>query len=136
MENKGIFITLFIVVILGVGFIYYSQGKFDFLKSDETDYEVESTPALETANGYGVSSSHPLAVKVGMEVLENGGNAVDAAVAVSYTLGVVEPYGSGIGGGGEMLVLPSGEETPVNYKYKEIAPHPELSRQVILPFLV
>ncbi|WP_062514409.1 gamma-glutamyltransferase family protein [Halobacillus sp. KGW1] len=122
MENKGIFITLFIVVILGVGFIYYSQGKFDFLKSDETDYEVESTPALETANGYGVSSSHPLAVKVGMEVLENGGNAVDAAVAVSYTLGVVEPYGSGIGGGGEMLVLPSGEETPVNYKYKEIAP--------------
>ncbi|WP_146817370.1 gamma-glutamyltransferase [Halobacillus faecis] len=119
MENKGIFVTLFIVVTLGVGWVYYSQGTF---QTDIPDYEVEATPPLETSEGYGVSSTHPLAVKVGMQVLKDGGNAVDAAVAVSYMLGVVEPYGSGIGGGGEMLVLPSGNEEPVNYKYKEIAP--------------
>lgn len=119
MENKGLFITLFIIVVVGVGIVYYSQGKFE---SDEVDYEVETTDPIETTNGYGVSSTHPLAVQVGMEVMENGGNAVDAAVAVTYTLGVVEPYGSGIGGGGEMLVLPSGEETPKSYNYKEIAP--------------
>ncbi len=119
MENKGLFITLFIIVVVGVGIVYYSQGKF---QSDEVDYEVETTDPIETTNGFGVSSTHPLAVQVGMEVLENGGNAVDAAVAVTYTLGVVEPYGSGIGGGGEMLVLPSDADTPKSYNYKEIAP--------------
>src|SRR5699024_7153976 len=72
--------------------------------------------------GYGVSASHPLAAKAGMDVLENGGNAADAAVAVSYVLGVVEPFGSGIGGGGEMLVYSEDDEEPTAYQYREVAP--------------
>src|SRR5699024_3885266 len=56
------------------------------------------------------------------EVLENGGNAADAAVAVSYALSVVEPYGSGIGGGGAMLILPADEEETTAYEYREIGP--------------
>lgn len=43
------------------------------------------------------STSDPRATKVGMEILKQGGTAVDAAIAISYTLGVVEPYGSGLG---------------------------------------
>lgn len=78
---------------------------------------TESEPSIDV---YGVSSIHPLAADVGMEIMENGGNAVDAAVAVSFMLNVVEPYGSGIGGGGVMLIHDP-EEGAVSYDYREAA---------------
>lgn len=73
-------------------------------------------------NQYGVSSSNDIAVKVGMNIMKNGGNAVDAAIAISYVLGVVEPYASGIGGGGGMLVYSKNDNTSKFYDYREYAP--------------
>ncbi|WP_460224063.1 gamma-glutamyltransferase family protein [Bacillus cereus] len=70
---------------------------------------------------YGVSASHPVAVEEGMKVLRNGGNAIDAAIVVSYVLNVVEPYASGIGGGGGMLIVSKDKESFIDYR--ETAPH-------------
>jgi gamma-glutamyltranspeptidase/glutathione hydrolase len=69
-----------------------------------------------------VASAHPLATKAGMEVLAEGGNAVDAAIAVSAALSVVEPYSSGIGGGGLWLLHRSSDGFDTMVDGREYAP--------------
>ncbi len=72
---------------------------------------VVNAPAavVEASQGM-VSTTHPLATKIGVEVLKSGGNAVDAAVAVAFALGVVDGHNSGIGGGAFMLIRRSSGE--------------------------
>jgi gamma-glutamyltranspeptidase/glutathione hydrolase len=68
-----------------------------------------------------VASVHPLATRAGLEVLKNGGNAIDAAVAVGVTLGVVDGHNSGLGGGGFLLIRRANGEI-VAIDGREMAP--------------
>jgi len=72
--------------------------------------------------GAGVASAHPLATEAGIKMLQQGGNAFDAAVAVTATLAVVEPAGSGIGGGGFWLLYDADTEKSVMLDGREKAP--------------
>lgn len=68
-----------------------------------------------------VSSAHPLASQVGMMVMKNGGNAVDAAIATQWALAVVYPSAGNIGGGGFMVAqLANGKQLALDYR--EMAP--------------
>ena len=68
-----------------------------------------SKPAIRSDKGL-VTSQNRIASEIGANVLRQGGNAIDAAIATSFALGVVEPWMSGIGGGGYMIIRRAGEE--------------------------
>ena len=69
-----------------------------------------------------IASAHPLATAAGREILDAGGNAFDAAVAVAAALAVVEPYSSGIGGGGFFLLHRARDRFEVMLDAREEAP--------------
>lgn len=70
-----------------------------------------------------IASAHPLATQAGFEILNMGGNAFDAAIAVSAALAVVEPSGSGLGGGGFWLLHRASDNFEVMIDGRETAPN-------------
>lgn len=82
-------------------------------------------PALQPATAAGecaIASAHPLATRAGCDILARGGSAFDAAITVSATLAVVEPFSSGIGGGGFYLLHRVADRFEVFIDARETAP--------------
>jgi gamma-glutamyltranspeptidase/glutathione hydrolase len=84
------------------------------------------TPALPqpaTAAGQcAIATAHPLATRAGCDILAQGGSAFDAAITVSATLAVVEPFSSGIGGGGFYLLHRAADRFETFIDARETAP--------------
>lgn len=106
--------------------LLFNQSKIGLEKVDQTNSTLENeetktkTEEVMSDYQYGISTSDRLAADVAKEVLDEGGTAIDAAVAISYALGISEPYGSGIGGGGGMMIKLKDEE-PVFLDYREVS---------------
>jgi len=116
------------VTVLSIGILLLGQGC-----SQQNASQSEPAPstsdtvamASDTANPehrWAVSSANPLATDAGAKILQQGGSAVDAAVAVQSVLGLVEPQSSGLGGGAFMIYYDAAEDRITAYDGREVAP--------------
>lgn len=84
--------------------------------------EPEALGDLSWTKGGMVAAADPRAVEAGLEILRNGGNAIDAAIAVHAVLGLVEPQSSGIGGGAFLVYYDRARDTLTVFDGRETAP--------------
>jgi gamma-glutamyltranspeptidase len=101
------------------------QARSESAFEDVVDQMVARQPLVKprvTSSRAVVVSAHPLASEAGRAVLARGGNVVDAAIAVSFVLGVVEPDASGIGGDGQAVLFLNGMPEPSVIDFKDQTP--------------
>jgi len=94
----------------------------------DTAAATAAAVALSTADNVAaglsgaVSSVDPYATQVGIDVLKDGGNAIDAAIAVGFALAVTHPTAGNIGGGGFMTIYVAAEDRYTTFDFREKAP--------------
>jgi gamma-glutamyltranspeptidase/glutathione hydrolase len=109
--------TLLIAVALAAG---GAQGQLRPSQPEPPSGWTEKK--LVTAKKQMVAAAHPLAVDAGLKILDMGGNAMDAAIAVQLVLGLVEPQASGLGGGAFLLFHDAKKKSLSAFDGRETAP--------------
>ncbi len=104
----------------GFWFVIWLFPSLAFGSADAIALKADG-PALKPSRA-AIASAHPLASEAGVEILAAGGNAFDAAIAVSAARAVVEPYSSGIGGGGFWLLHRVSDGHEIMIDAREMAP--------------
>ena len=123
MKLKSAAVLATSVVLLVVFFNYLIDNSWLIYSQFTKDRAVQAKTLVSKASGKNgvVVSTQQEASKVGLQVLKNGGNAIDAAVAVGYASAVSDPCCGNLGGGGFMLIrLADGTETFIDFR--ETAP--------------
>ena len=117
------FKTLFVAMSIAVPIISLSTVLVTPVQAAETSiYSHKATAQPIWAKHGMVSSQEALATQAGVEILKQGGNAVDAAVAVGFSLAVTLPRAGNIGGGGFMMVHIADQNKTIAIDYREMAP--------------
>jgi len=111
--NKLIRNICYLVIVFTCSSQVYSQDT-----PDNSSINLSASRQASAA----VASAHPLATQAGIEIMRHGGNAFDAAIAVSASLAVVEPYSSGIGGGGFFMLYQAKTDKYSMLDARETAP--------------
>src|SRR5881397_4304120 len=109
------------LLLLGIAWLACHPPKKTSVESVTIDpYQFNIQKKMLCENG-AVVSAHPLASKIGVEILKKGGNAIDAAIATQLALAVVYPNAGNLGGGGFMVArLANGQTLALDYR--ETAP--------------
>ena len=108
------------VITFAVAFVFVVSTCPPFFQQTQPAALAASRQPVRARRGI-VAATNQLAARVGVEVLQRGGNAVDAAVAVAFALAVTHPAAGNLGGGGFMMVrLRNGKTTAIDYR--EMAP--------------
>jgi gamma-glutamyltranspeptidase/glutathione hydrolase len=115
-ESKKWFLPQYTVGLIGIWFFLTAQTA-----NSAAIVEGERMHPVEAKNGM-VVTSHFLATQSALEVLEMGGNAVDAAVTAAFSLAVTQPRSGNIGGGGFMLISSEKNNEVIAIDYREKAP--------------
>ena len=117
----GPFNSAFLCVLCGLIIYGPRLAAKDLPPAPEPATGFAAAPAA-TAKHFMVAAANPLAVAAGVQILKQGGNALDAAIATQMVLNLVEPQSSGIGGGGFLLYYSAQDKRLYAYDGRETAP--------------
>ena len=115
--NKPIKISIFALIFISIN--SFSSEPIAYLNS--LGYEPAQKKLAHSKNGM-VTTQHFLATAVGEKILNQGGNAYDASIAIAFTLAVVLPRAGNIGGGGFMVIYDNETKKPYSIDFREKAP--------------
>ncbi|MEA2958886.1 MAG: gamma-glutamyltranspeptidase / glutathione hydrolase, partial [Alphaproteobacteria bacterium] len=112
--------TIHRVLSFAVGFVFLLSTCPPLFRQAQPTALAASRQPVRARHGI-VAATNQLAARVGLEVLQRGGNAIDAAIAVAFALAVTHPSAGNLGGGGFMMVrLQNGKTMAIDYR--EMAP--------------